>query len=90
MTYIEYLEKHREKAFICHLPCDIEDVVYIKIGKNVHLCTVADFSLSESTVDLNCMLPICEHHQWVKLSGIKLNEFGKTLFLDREEAEKGV
>ena len=88
MDYNEYLEKHKSQSFICHLPCKIGDTVYLKFGKAIHKCTAKDFHISDFTVDLDCLLDIEDDHSWILIPNVKISEFGKSLFLDKAEAER--
>lgn len=90
MTYVEYLEKHPEKAFICHLPCGIEDAVFMRRGSQVYECRAKDFHLADETIDLDCLFTIGDDESWISVPNIPLNEFGKSLFLHRDEAEEGI
>lgn len=101
MGYNEYLDKHSDKAFICHLPCKVGDMVYMRYDTNsydsVVTCIVKNFDVAGFMVELTlvygelldsscCETNLSFHQVPTKL---RISEFGKTLFFDKEEAKKG-
>lgn len=86
MNYNEYLEKHKQQAFICHLPCRIGDTVYYRYGISIYKSRVTEFHIDASTVDLECFLE--DECIWLRVPGINMYEFGKKIFFDKSEAEE--
>lgn len=99
--YNEYLEKHADKAFICHLPCRVGDIVYMRYDTNAYTsvvtCIVKNFDVAKFMVELALVngellssLLHVSNLSFVQVpTKLSISEFGKTLFLERYEAEKG-
>lgn len=70
-------EDAEEQGLFLRLPCKVGDTVYVNVGKNVSKQRV-----QRATIDSEWKIEFCTRKR-----GFSLFDFGKTVFLTREEAE---
>lgn len=80
-------EIFKDKSLIAELPCKVGDVVYQIDGGEIYLIKISDIVISDCDIEFNGCEIDDEGNEFDEYS-IQLSEFGKTVFLTREEAEK--
>ena len=83
-TEVFACEHYKDKSLIVELPCHVSDIVS-EVDGEIYALKIQKVIVSKSNIEFECL-----DIDSIDDAEFCLNEIGKTIFLDREEAERAL